>query len=39
VSEKSERWQDYPYLVEWLADMNVRAAKYGVFRARRRSRV
>jgi len=22
MSENSERWQDYPYLVEWVAELN-----------------
>jgi hypothetical protein len=39
MSENSERWQDYPYLVEWVAELNAWAAKYGDFRAGRLSRV
>jgi hypothetical protein len=31
VSENSERWQDYPYLVEWVAELKTWAAKYEIY--------
>ena len=31
MSENSERWQDYPYLVEWVAELNAWAAKYQIY--------
>ena len=31
MSKNSERWQDYPYLVEWVAELNAWAAKYQIY--------
>ena len=31
MSENSERWQDYPYLVKWVAELNAWAAKYQIY--------
>jgi hypothetical protein len=31
MNKNSERWQDYPYLVEWVAQMNEWAAKYQIY--------
>jgi len=31
MSENSERWQDYPYLDEWVAELNAWAAKYQIY--------
>ena len=31
MTANSERWQDYPYLVEWVAQMNQWAAKYKIY--------
>jgi hypothetical protein len=39
MSQNSERWQHYPYLVERVAELNALAVKYGDFRAGRLSGV
>ena len=31
MSQNSEHWQDYPYLVEWVAELNAWAVKYQIY--------